>query len=142
MRGPLFAVRAAGLGDVTATHVRWRYAKGTPDAASPLVVNGLVFLATNDGFGVCIDAATGTEVWRERLGRSFRASPLAVGGRVYFFAKEGKCTVVEAQRQFKVVAQADLGEEVIASPAVAAGDLFLRTREAVYRIGSPQGRGR
>ena len=141
MRGPLFAVRAGGSGDVTATHVRWQYAKGTPDAASPLVTNGLVFLATNDGFGVCVDAATGTELWRERLGKAFRASPLAAGGRVYFFAKEGKGTVVEAARQFKVVAQANLDEEIIASPAVAAGDLFLRTREGVYRIGSRPGRG-
>jgi outer membrane protein assembly factor BamB len=136
MRGPLFAVRAGGSGDITATNVRWQYAKGTPDAASPLVTNGLVFLATNDGRGVCVDAATGAELWRERLGKAFRASPLAAGGRVYFFSKEGKCTVVEAARQFKVVSQADLGEELIASPAVAAGDLFLRTKEHVYRIGS------
>jgi outer membrane protein assembly factor BamB len=139
MRGPLFAVRAGGSGNVTATHVRWQYTKGTPDAASPLVANGLVFLATNDGFGVCVDAATGREQWRERLGKAFRASPLAAGGKVYFFAKEGKCTVVEAARQFKVVSQATLDEELIASPAVAAGDLFLRTREHVYCIGSMRG---
>jgi outer membrane protein assembly factor BamB len=135
MRGPLFAVRAGGSGDVTATNVRWQYRKHTPDASSPLVTNGLVFLATNDGLGVCLDAATGTELWSERLGRAFRASPLAAGGEVYFFSKEGKCTVVEAARQFKIVAQANLDEEIIASPAVAAGDLFLRTREHVYRIG-------
>ena len=142
MRGPLFAVRAGGSGDVTATNVRWRFAKGTPDASSPLVTYGLVFLATNDGFGVAVDAATGAELWRERLGKAFRASPLAAGGRVYFFAKEGKCTVVEANRKFKVVSQSSLDEEIIASPAVAAGDLFLRTREHVYRIGSVQGRGK
>src|SRR5205085_1237488 len=84
----------------------------------PLVTNSLVFLATNDGFGVCVDAETGAEQWRERLGKAFRASPLAAGGRVYFFAREGKGTVVEAGRQFQVVAQNSLGEEVIASPAV------------------------
>jgi outer membrane protein assembly factor BamB len=135
MRGPLFAVRAGGSGDVTATNVCWQYRKHTPDASSPLVRNGLVFLATNDGFGVCLDAATGTELWTQRLGRAFRASPLAAGGEVYFFDKEGKCTVVEAARQFKIVSQANLDEEIIASPAVAAGDLFLRTRERMYRIG-------
>lgn len=142
MRGPLFAVRAGGSGDVTATNVRWQYARGTPDASSPLVTNGLVFLATNDGFGVCVDAATGTELWRERLSKGFRASPLAAGGKVYFCAKEGKCTVVEAARQFKVVSQADVDEEIIASPAAAAGDLFLRTREHLFRIGNVHARGR
>jgi outer membrane protein assembly factor BamB len=135
MRGPLFAVRLGGAVDVTATGVRWKYAGSTPDAASPLVVNGLVFLATNQGIGVCLDAATGRQLWKKRLGDTFRATPLAAGGRVYFFARDGKATVVEAARQFHVVGASDLGEEVIASPAAAGGDLFVRTKRHLYRIG-------
>lgn len=135
MRGPLFAIRAGGSGDVTATHVRWKYEGGTPDAPTPLVANGLVFLATNTGVALCLDAATGRELWKERLGQGFRASPLAAGGKVYFFSKEGKAAIVDAVRQFKVIARADLGEEIVASPAAAAGDLFVRTRGHIYRIG-------
>src|SRR5436190_15859000 len=93
MRGPLVAVRSGGTGDVTASHVRWKYTGGTPDAPSPTVTNGLVFLATNQGLGICLDAGTGQELWKERLGQAFRASPLAAGGKVYFFAREGKATV-------------------------------------------------
>jgi outer membrane protein assembly factor BamB len=136
MRGPLYTVRAGGKGDVTATHVRWRYAGVTPDAACPLVANDLVFLATNPGIAVCVDAATGLEVWKERLGQAFRATPLVADGKVYFFSKEGKTTIVEASREFKVVARADPGEEIVASAAVAGGDLFVRTREHLYRIGA------
>jgi outer membrane protein assembly factor BamB len=139
MRGPLFAVRAGGSGDVTAAGVRWKFTGGTPDAACPLVVNGLVFLATNPGTALCLDARTGQQLWKERLGKAFRASPLAAGGKVYFFSKQGKATVVEAARQFHIVAQADLGEEIIASPAAAGGELFLRTREHLYRIGRAKG---
>lgn len=135
MRGPLVAVRLGGKGDVTETHVRWKYAGSTPDAPSPAVANGLVFLATNPGIAVCVDAATGQEVWKERVGKACRASPLVAGNRVYFFSKEGKATIVEAARDFKVVSTADLGEEVIASPAVAGGDLFIRTKAHLYRIG-------
>jgi outer membrane protein assembly factor BamB len=136
MRGPLVAVRAGGSGDVTQTHVRWKYTGGTPDAASPVVANGLVFLATNTGQAVCLDAATGQELWKQRLGQGFRASPLACNGKVYFFSKEGRATIVEAARQFQVVAHNDLEEETVASPAVAGGDLFIRTREHLYRVGS------
>jgi outer membrane protein assembly factor BamB len=135
MRGPLFAVRAGGAGDVTATHVRWKYKGGTPDAASPLVTRGLVFLATNPGLAVCLDAATGAELWKERLGEAFRASPLVAGGKVYFFSKEGTATVVEAARELRVVARAELGEDIVASPAAAGGDLFIRTKGHLYRIG-------
>jgi outer membrane protein assembly factor BamB len=135
MRGPLFAVRAGGSGDVTGTHVRWKYTGTTPDAACPLVTGGLVFLATNQGVAVCLDAASGRQLWKERLGQAFRASPLAAGGKVYFLGKEGVATVVEASGQFRVVARCDLGEDTVASPAAAGGDLFLRTREHLYRIG-------
>jgi outer membrane protein assembly factor BamB len=134
MRGPLFAVRAGGTGDVTASHVRWKYGGGTPDAASPLVYRGLVFLATNPGVALCVDAASGQELWKERLGDGFRASPLGAGGKVYFLSKEGKATIVEAGREFKVVARCELNEEIVASPAAAGGDLFLRTKANLYRF--------
>jgi outer membrane protein assembly factor BamB len=140
MRGPLFAVRDGGSGDVTASHVRWQYAGATPDAASPVVANGLVFLATNQGVAVCLDAATGKEVWKERLGDAFRATPLVAGRRVYFFSKEGKTTVVAADREFKIVDRSELREETLASPAVAGGDLFIRTKQNLYKIGAAANR--
>jgi outer membrane protein assembly factor BamB len=135
MKGSVVAVRAGGEGDVSATNVRWKYSGPTPDAASPVVANGLVFLALNNGFGVCLDNATGKEVWKERLGNAFRATPLVAGDKVYYFAKEGKTIIVDAARTFRVVAECDLGEDTVASPAAVGGNLFIRTREHLYRIG-------
>jgi outer membrane protein assembly factor BamB len=139
MRGPLFAVKAAGAGDVTKSHVRWTYPGATPDAATPVVANGLVFLATNEGTAVCIDAGTGKQRWKKRLAGAFRATPLVAGGLVYFFGKEGKCMVVEASGTFREVAVSELDEDTVASPAAAGGDLFVRTREHLYRIGAAKG---
>jgi outer membrane protein assembly factor BamB len=137
MKGPLFAVKAGGSGDVTDTNVRWKYAsKATPDAASPVFANGLVFLINNSDFAICVDAQNGKEVWKERLGGEFRATPLVADGKVYFFCKDGTATVVEASREFKVLNRCPLGEDVIASPAVAHRSLFIRTKEHLYRIES------
>jgi outer membrane protein assembly factor BamB len=135
MKGPLFAVKAGGSGDVTETHVRWKYAGATPDASSPVVVNGLVYMAALSGIVVCLDSETGKELWKERLGEGFRATPLVAQGKIYFFSKEGKATVIEAGREFKLVSQTELGEEIIASPAAAGGSLFVRTKQHLYRIG-------
>ena len=134
MKGPLFAVKAGGNDDVTQTHVRWKYAGANPDAASPVIANGLVFLATNVGTAICIDAQTGKEVWKERLGAAFRATPLVADGKIYFFSKEGNAIIVNAGREFNVVSRADLGEDLMASPAAARGSLFIRTKEHLYRI--------
>jgi outer membrane protein assembly factor BamB len=139
MKGPLLAVQAGGKGDVTESAVRWKYLKkknATPDAASPVVVKGLVFLVTNDGRGICVDAAKGNELWNERVADQFRATPLVVGSKIYFFGRDGKTTVIEAAREYKVLAESDLGEVTVASPAVAGADLFIRTKENLYRIGN------
>jgi outer membrane protein assembly factor BamB len=141
MKGPLFAIKAGGAGDVTETAVRWKFTavNKTPDASSPLVVGGLLFMVNNAGLAFCVDAETGQELWKkERMGDAYRATPLAAGGRIYFFSKDGKATIVEAARAYQEVSQADLGEEIIASPAVAGGNLFLRTKGHLYRVGAPR----
>jgi hypothetical protein len=73
-------------------------------------------------------------VWKDRLDGSYSASPIAAGNRVYFFSEEGKTTVIEAGRAFKVLAQNFLDGSFMASPAVAGDALFLRTATHVYRI--------
>ncbi len=135
MQGPLFAVKTDGSGDVTESHVRWKYKGGTPDAACPVFSNQLVFMANNKGMAICVDSVNGQELWKERLADGFRATPLVVGNLVYLFGKEGKAVIVEAARELKVLATNELGEDLMASPAVAYGDLYIRTKQHVYRIG-------
>jgi len=82
----------------------------------------------------CVEAKTGKEVWKERLGGNFSASPLYAGGRLYFFDQDGKSTVVEADRKYKVIAVNRLEDGFMASPAASGIALYLRTRSALYRI--------
>ena len=72
---------------------------------------------------------------RRAIGGTFSASPLVSGNRVYFFDEEGKTTVIEAGPAFKVLAENQLGDGFMASPAAADGALFLRSRTHLYRIG-------
>jgi outer membrane protein assembly factor BamB len=140
MTGPVLAMQPMNNGqtDGKTEQVRWIYKGKTPDTASPVVANGLVFLAPNEGLGVCLDAATGKELWRERLGEQFRATPLVVGDKICFVSKECKVTVVEATGEFKVVGQIEYNEDTVASPAVAGGDLFIRSKKHLYRISGDQ----
>jgi outer membrane protein assembly factor BamB len=73
-------------------------------------------------------------VWTARVGGSYSASPVASDGRVYLFSEEGQATVIEAGRQFKVLAENHLDDGFMASPAIAGRALFLRTRTHLYRI--------
>ena len=144
MTGPVLALRPGSNSDedTKTANVLWTYKGSTPDTASPVVVNGLVFLSTNPGVGVCIDAATGKELWKERMGEGCRATPLVVGDKVCFVSKECKVTVVEAAREFKVVGEIEFGEDTVASPATAGGDLYIRSKAHLYRISGKKDAGK
>jgi outer membrane protein assembly factor BamB len=132
--GQLLAVKPDGRGDVTATHVVWRVTQAVPKKPSLLLAGDLLFMINDVGIATCLEAKTGTVVWKSRLSGEYSASPILAGNRIYFFNEDGKTTVIEAGRAFKILAENLLDDGFMASPAVADGALFLRTRTHLYRI--------
>jgi outer membrane protein assembly factor BamB len=130
----LWAVRPDGRGIVTDTHVVWKCKRGVSRRPSVLLVGDLLFMVDDGGVASCVEAKTGKEVWKERLGGNYSASPIFAGGRVYFSDQDGKSTVVEAARNYKVIAVNRLADGFMASPAVSGSALYLRTKSALYRI--------
>lgn len=130
----LYAVRADGRGDVTDTHVAWKLDKGVCKTASPILVDGLLYLIADDGALLCLDAATGEQVWRERIGGNYAASPVYADNRLYFCSQQGKTTVLKPGRAFEPVATNQLENGFMASPAVSGKAFILRTKTHLYRI--------
>jgi len=134
MRGELFAVRPDGHGLVTDTHVVWQYKGAVPKRPSLLLVDDLLFMVDNDGVGACVEAKTGKEVWKARVGGNYSSSLIHADGKIYCSNETGKSTVIEAARQYKVLAVNKLDEGSMASPAVSGNALYLRTKTHLYRI--------
>jgi outer membrane protein assembly factor BamB len=130
----LLAVRVGGQGNVTDTHVAWRYEDMVAKTASPILVEDKLFMVSDEGMVTCLDAENGKQLWRSRLGGNYAASPLFAGGKLYFFSKQGKATVFEPGPELKVLATNSLPDGFMASPAVVANSLFLRTRTRMYRV--------
>lgn len=130
----LWAMRAGGSGDVTDTHVVWKFAGQVPAKPSPLLLEKRIYIVHDQGTATCIDAETGAAVWQHRLGGNYSASPLYAAGRIHFFSEEGKATVMAPGDEPKVLATNELEDGFMASPAVAEGALFLRTMTHLYRI--------
>jgi outer membrane protein assembly factor BamB len=130
----LLAVRPDGKGDVAASHVAWRFGKGAPSKPSILLVGDLIFMVNDGGIVAAVEAKTGETIWRARVDGTYSASPLFAGGRIYAFSEDGKTTVFEAGREFKVLAENFLEDGFMSSPAVDGRALYLRTRTHVYRI--------
>ncbi|HYO62431.1 MAG TPA: PQQ-binding-like beta-propeller repeat protein [Pyrinomonadaceae bacterium] len=132
----VMAIRPGGAGDVTATHVAWRYDRSVIGAASPVVVGDYLFAVRDGGVMTCLDAKTGALRWQERLpaGGPYFASPVAAGGHVYVVNEEGEVTVVAAKPTYELVATNRMGERTMASPAISDGRLLIRTDKHLFSI--------
>jgi outer membrane protein assembly factor BamB len=132
----VLAVKPEGSGDITSTNVVWQFTRSVPQKPSLLLVDDLIYMVNDAGIATCLEAKTGTQVWQSRIGGTFSASPLYAAGRVYFFDEDGKTTVVEAGRTFKILAENHLDNGFMASAAVIDDALILRTTMDLYRVES------
>lgn len=133
---PLLVLRAGGRGDVSKSHLAWSTQNG-PDVPTP-VTDGKYFYVVNDrGIVWCLDAKTGKEVYgQQRLKPgTYSASPVLADGKLYVTNEDGVTSVIKAGPQFEVLAENDLGEYCLSSPAVSEGQLFIRTSNHLYSIG-------
>ena len=90
-------------------------------------------MANDVGVLTAVDAATGERVWQERVDGVFSASPVGGGGHVYFVSENGDTVVVKAGRHAADRRRNALGERAVASPAIARGQIFIRTDRARVR---------
>lgn len=112
----------------------WRDKRNAPKKPSLLLLGGRLYAIEDKGTATCWDAATGRVVWSERVGGQYSAAPLAAAGRIYLFSEEGKTTVIAAGPEFRKLAENQLGDGFMASPAVSGQALYLRSRTQLYRI--------
>jgi outer membrane protein assembly factor BamB len=133
-RNEMLAVKTDGQGDVTTTNIVWRIKTHIGKYASPILVDGLIYTASDESFLTCLEATTGQVVWAERIGGKYAASPIYADGRIYLLSQDGTTTVVKPGRTLEVLAKNTLANGFMASPAASGKALFLRTRKDLYRV--------
>jgi len=134
-RNSTIAVRLGGSGDVTATHLLWRYGKSLPDVACPLLYRDALYLVRTGGILTTLKPATGEVLKQGRLTGAldgYYSSPVGADGKVYIASQNGKVLVLKAAGEWDVLAINDFDEECYATPAIAGGRIYLRTRSALY----------
>lgn len=136
---PMLVLRAFGRGDVSESHRLWSFDRG-PDVPTPATDGRYLYVVTDKGVLHCLDLKTGRPLYGpERLAvGTYSASPLLADGKLYLTNEDGVTTVVKAGPAFERLAENPLdGSSTLSSPAAAWGLLFIRTRQALYAIGTP-----
>lgn len=116
----------------------WAASRVGARCSSPVQSNNLLYTVKDGGLASCLDVRTGEVLWKQRLSGSaeYVASITAAGAYVYFTDSAGVTTVVAASRRFEKISENDIGEPVSATPAVAGGQLFIRSDRHLFCIGT------
>lgn len=135
----LMAVRLGRTGDLTGTDaVVWETTRGTSYTGSPALLDGRLYVFSDNGLLSVFNAATGEPHYvQARLPKpySVKASPLVVGDRVYLATEDGDVVVVRTGDRLEALATNTLSNQsFIASPVAVEKDLYLRSRTHLFRI--------
>jgi outer membrane protein assembly factor BamB len=132
---PAKGLTALDLADGTAPKVLWDSNQLNPGPASPIVVGKRVYAMSRAGVLTCGDADNGKNLWQLRVGGTFWSTPVVAGGKLYCVNQDGKAKVVElGEGKGEVVGEADFGERVQGSPAVAGNALYVRSDKHLWKI--------
>jgi outer membrane protein assembly factor BamB len=129
-------------GDVTESHFMWRYQKSLPNTPSPLFYQDTLYLMKEGGILTALDPKTGEVLKQGRLRDApgdYYASPVGADGKVFTVSHEGKVTILKAGGDWEVIATNNLDDLCNATPAIAGGKIYWRTRGALYCFGKSNG---
>jgi len=133
----LVAIRPGATNDARPSHLAWEMQRGIPEVPSLLYCRGKLYLLRDGGLLTCLEASTGTEIFRERIGApgQYIASPIAAGDKIVVASTSGVVTVIQVDEKLKVLARNDFKEQIFATPAIVENKIYLRTEANLYALG-------
>jgi outer membrane protein assembly factor BamB len=134
----LLAIKMGGRGDQTANAIKWRYQKPVPQVPSTLLYRGVLYMINDSGILISFDPASGNVIKQGRLHGAidkYFSSPVAADDKVFLIGQGGQVSVLKAAGDWQVLAVNELDDECYATPAIADGRIYIRTRSALYAFG-------
>ena len=133
---PIYAIRPGGSGELNEKALAWKTERGAPYTGTPIMYNGLLYALTDNGILSAYEPKTGERIYQQRVagGSGFSASPVAAGGRLYLASEDGDVYVIKAGRTYELLATNAMGESLMATPAISANTLFIRTLTSLVAV--------
>jgi hypothetical protein len=139
------AVRIDGAkGEIGQDRVLWEDNQSTY-VPTPVLVEGRLYWASDQGYACCADAKSGELLFKERLdargkgsrGKPFYAAAVAVAGNIFAVSRWGGTFIFAAGPKFKLIAHNRINDDdsqFHGTPAISNGQLFLRSDKYLYCI--------
>jgi outer membrane protein assembly factor BamB len=134
----IYAISPNGQGDVTGSRLLWTSREVGRVVGTPVVKDGLLYVADLGGTVHCLDVATGARVWTHETDEAIWGCLLLAGDRLYVGTEGGNMTVLRAGRRKEVLAQIEMDASLYSRPALIGDALYLATARRLYRIAAKQ----
>jgi outer membrane protein assembly factor BamB len=139
---PMRAIKLSAQGDITPPEIKdtnevipWVHHRQGNYMQTPILIGDRLFACSDRGALTCFDAHNGSILFSERFaGNGFTASPVSDGRHLYITCEFGEVWVVKVGDTFEKVARNDLGDSCLATPAIADGTIFFRTRKSLMAM--------
>ncbi|HTK95277.1 MAG TPA: PQQ-binding-like beta-propeller repeat protein [Terriglobales bacterium] len=85
----------ADAGPKTLGGVKWTFKAGGPVVGSPTVADGVIYIASLDGYMHAIDEETGKEKWNFKSSMPIASTPAVANGTLYFVSSRGALAALD-----------------------------------------------
>jgi PGF-CTERM protein len=117
----------------------WRLTTGDYVLSSPALIDGVVYVGSDDNNTYALNATTGIELWNYTTGGAVLSSPAIVNGTVYIGSNDNYVYALNATTGAKVWSFTT-GDYVFSSPAIVNGTVYVGSYDNnVYAIGNAAG---
>jgi outer membrane protein assembly factor BamB len=110
----------------------WDAKQLKPTSASPVLRDGKIYAINRGGVLNCYDLEKSEIVWTTRLKGSVWATPLLAPKHLYCFNAKGDAFVLDLNGE--IIAEINMVEEILASPAVSGNAMFVRSHRHLWKI--------
>jgi outer membrane protein assembly factor BamB len=126
----------------------WRQLGILAGYASPIIHNGRLYVPDNGANLHCLDAKTGKPLWKHSYGTVAKGSPVWGDGKIYVGEVNARFAILQpGDTECKTLSLVDFppgprGEvfEFNGSPAIADGRVYFTSGDAIYCLGTPNGK--
>ncbi len=138
--GSIICIDGSLSGNITKNGLEWRL-PGMMGKSSPLLVDGRLYCFDDQAKLHIVDVETGKPVGREvrLVGTRMKGSPIWAEGKIYACTETAWHVMQPNERGVKMIDRMRMPreDEVLGSPIISHGKLYLPTTSQIYCLGKP-----
>ena len=113
--------------DIDQKRELFRVNRAAPYVPTPVSIDGLLFLWSDNGIVSCVELSTGKTLWFERIGGDYSSSPVIIEKQLINASHDGNVEVLAASNAFKKIGTIETGKTIRSTIAASKELVLLRT---------------